>query len=130
MSRRVHLDSQETGGCRNAQQVTDYLLQNGIPLQRLIRPAVCNMQMIYYYLPKSGKPLQEIRFMPSLDEAASNEVATVPVAAGPRTYWVYTNADHGDTLAGILHRDNLDGITVLSKIDYDGGSLSQIRVDH
>jgi hypothetical protein len=130
ISRRVHLDSQETGGCRNAQQVTDYLLQNGIPLQRLIRPAVCNMQMIYYYLPKSGKPLQEIRFMPSLDEAASNEVATVPVAAGPRTYWVYTNADHGDTLAGILHRDNLDGITVLSKIDYDGGSLSQIRVDH
>jgi hypothetical protein len=129
ISRRVHLDSQETGGCRNAPQVTDFLLKNGIPLQRLIRPPVCNMQMIYYYLPNSGKPLQEMRFLPSLDENLSAQVATGTVAQRPSIYWVYVNADHGDTLAGVLHRDHLDGIKVLSKIDYDGGSLWQIELE-
>jgi hypothetical protein len=86
------------------------------------------MQMIYYYLPNSGKPLQEIRFLPSLDENLPADVAARTVEQSPRSYWVYVNADHGDTLAGVLHRDNLDGIKVLSKIDYDGGSLWQIEL--
>jgi hypothetical protein len=130
VSRRVHLDSQETGGCRNAQQVTKYLLENGIPLQKLIRPAVCNMQMVYYYLPKSGKSLQEIRFMPSVDTGSPGETASSAVPQDARVYWVYTDYDHGDTLDGVLERKNLDGITVVSKIDYEGGSLWQIRVEH
>ena len=68
--------------------------------------------------------------MPGLDVHPPGETGSGAVNQYPKIYWVYTNADHGDTLAGVLQRANLDGITVLSKTDYDGGSLWQICVEH
>jgi Dolichyl-phosphate-mannose-protein mannosyltransferase len=127
--RRTSLDSGETGGCPNAEQAVDFLIQNHIPLQQLIRPAVCNMQMIYYYLPRSGKSLQEIRFLPTLDEKPSANSAPGAATAEPRTHWVFVNWSEGDTLATVLHRENLDGVKVLQKVEFDKGYLAHIELE-
>jgi hypothetical protein len=131
VSRRNQLDSEETetGACRNAEQVADFLIQNHIPIEQLIRPAVCNMTLLYYYLPKSGRQLQEVRFLPALQPKPNPNAPPAPAAPQGKAYWVFVNSSQGNTLGKVLERDNLDGIKVLSKVEFDSGYLSQIEVE-
>jgi 4-amino-4-deoxy-L-arabinose transferase-like glycosyltransferase len=129
LSRRERLDSGETGACKNAEQVANFLMQNQIPIQQLVRPPVCNMPLVYYYQQKSGRPLQEIRFLPVVDAKPGADGAGAGSGQDATVYWVFVNSSQGDSLGSVLHRDNLEGVTLLSKVDYDGGYLCQIRLE-
>jgi hypothetical protein len=129
LSKRADLDSPDSGSCRNAEQVADFLLQNQIPIRQVFRSATCNMPLLYYYLPKSGSRLQEIRFLPVLDDDHVAGVAPGTSPRSPRVLWVFVNSSRGETLNSVLHWDNLGDIKVLARFDFDHGYLCQIQLE-
>jgi 4-amino-4-deoxy-L-arabinose transferase-like glycosyltransferase len=129
LSKRADLDSPDSGSCHNAEQVANFLLQNQIPIRQVFRSATCNMPLLYYYLPKSGSRLQEIRFLPLLEDDHAVDVASGISPRSPQVLWVFVNSSRGDTLNSVLRRDNLGDLKVLARVDYDRGYLCQIQLE-
>ena len=122
------LNEGETGTCRDADKLTDYLVKNNIPLTGVFRSSVCHMPMVYYYLRKTDAKLADIRFLPVWQDQGTQTDNLRAHEQAPPPLWVFVNASQGDSLASVLRRGNLDGIQVLSKAQYEGGYLCEIQI--
>ncbi len=84
--------------------------------------------MVYYYLRKTDAKLADIRFLPAWQDQGTETGSSQAREQVSPPLWVFVNASQGDSLASVLRRDNLDGIQVLSKAQYEGGYLCEIQV--
>ena len=119
----------ETGICSDANNVTDFLIENHIPLRQVFRTPICNMPMAYYYIRKTNAKLAETRIMPTLEDLVPKPGLDLPRDAS--FAWVFVNASQGESLGGVLGSEDRGRIEVSTRCHLRAGicakSVSAVR---
>ena len=119
-------DSLETGTLPGGEDVATFLIKRKLPLDHVIRSAVSNMPLDYWYAKERNIKFTDIPLPPKPNQIWTASAFPMQDGSQARRWWILVNTANADTLPGLLRQFSLKNATVLDKVRFGPTYLYQI----